>query len=196
MKVRNGFVSNSSSSSYIVGIPFECVTFDSFIEKGLSQYEWDIQNFEEKASYLDEPVGNWETHSEICKTNRDCIRQLWDDIGLKGSKVTIDEMIEMIDGFVPETNFYMYQFIDNYTLPHNIATVYSSLYGQETSDKMRKKLEKMADEWNHIVGEALIREISEYCNTYAIIYSDNDGEGLMEHGDFWKYVLHVRINQH
>jgi hypothetical protein len=200
MKIRNGFISNSSSSSFIVGIPNKCATFNDFLEIGLATYDWDDENKKDIALYLDEPVENWETHSDICKTNRDCLEQLWDDLGIKGNKISIDEMIELMDDFCPETSYssiyYEYQFIDTYCLPHNISNTYRDLYGDKNAEKVRKKLEKIGGEWNHIVGEAMVRDLSQFCNMYAIIYSDNDGEGLMEHGAFWKYVYHIKISQH
>jgi len=196
MKTRNGFVSNSSSSSFIVSIPNGCSTFDEFLKTGLARYEWNHELHEDYQPNLDLPVTNWKTHSEIVKTNRECIRQLWDDIGLKGSKIELNEMIDLLDGFVPETTLYGYPFIDTYCVPGNIANIYSDLYGREKSEVIRKKLEKIGDEWNSVVGGALIRDLSDFCNMYTILYSDNEGEGLMEHGSFWEYIYHIKINQH
>lgn len=199
MKFRSGFVSNSSSSSYIVGIPFDCVTFDQFLDTGLAEYEWDAENRMDIQPNLDGPVTNWEVHSDVCKTNRECLRQLWDDIAVNGSKTDIEEMIEFIDGFVPETICpcaWEYPFVDTYCVPHNVANAYDELYGRENSEKIQKRLKKIGEEWNHVLGEAMIRELSKFCNMYIITYSDNDGQGLMEHGRFWEYVYHIRINQH
>lgn len=199
MKFRTGFVSNSSSSSYIVALPMKCVTFDEFLETGLATYEWDPETRKDFQPNLDLPVSNCEVYSDVTKTNRECLRQLWDDISTCGVKASIEDMIELIDGFDPETICscaWEYPFVDTYCVPHNISNTYDELYGRDNARQIEKNLIKIGKEWNHLIGEAMIRDLSKFCNMYIIIYSDNDGQGLMEHGKFWEYVYHIRISQH
>lgn len=200
MKVRNGFVSNSSSSSFLVGIPPECVTLNDFLEHGILEISWDGNEVSE--CNLDEPVSDWEIYSDVLKTNRDCITQLWEDLLRDNNKAKIEDWIDTVSsrGCVPDTTFFRheYKFVDTLCMPHNISNTYDELYGRDTANKIAKRLEKIGDEWNAIVGEALIREMFRMHddNMYEISYSDNNDQALMEHGSFWKYIYHVKISHH
>jgi hypothetical protein len=199
MKVRNGFVSNSSSSSFLVGIPTDCVTLNDFLEHGILKYGWDGKNFSELS--LDDPVEDCDIYSDEMKTNRDCISKLWEDVLLLNDKAKLEDWIDNVcEGYAPETTFFSheYQFIDTLCMPHNISNTYAELYGREKADKIAKRLEKIGDEWNAIVGEALVREmfIAHDDNVYEISYSDNNDQALMEHGSFWRYIRHIKISHH
>jgi len=194
MKVRNGFVSNSSSSSFLVGIPSECVTFEDYLRDGISAYE----GYGEMIN----PVDNWDTYFDHSITNCECIKQLWDDVLIKNNKVHMEDWIDHIhNGSIPEgTLAEGYTFVSTWCCPHNVANIYRGIYGDENADKIEKRLMKIGSDWNSIVGEALIRDVFDVFdgNVYEICYSDNDGQmnSLMEHGAFWKYIPHVKISYH
>jgi len=193
MKVRNGFVSNSSSSSFLVGIPVECTTFEEYLNGGI--YRWDEDDPDRDV--MEEKVGFKEL------TNRDCIRILWEDLLHKNHKADMNEWIDSLSSSYPPSrawHAYEYQFVDACCLPHNIAHVYEVEYSKEIAEKIKLRLVKIGREWNSVVGEAMIRDMFDYYdgNVYDIGYSDNDGElmALMEHGKFWQYVPHVHISEH
>ena len=195
MKIRNGFVSNSSSSSFLVGLPCECVTFEDFIKRGI--YPWDevLDNVD-----LNNPVSDCDTYSEETVTYIECLKELWDDLLMRNSKASMEKWIDDIHGgYVPSGNLlFDYTFVDTFCCPHNVADMYRKIYGNENADKIRKRLERIGSDWNSIVGEALVRNVFDMFegNVYEIGYSDNDGQGLMEHGSFWKFVPHIRISHH
>jgi len=193
MKIRNGFVSNSSSSSFLVGIPADCTTFDKFINGGV--YLWDMD--EPSRDFMNEPVGFKEM------TNRDCIQILWKDLLRGNHKADMTNWIDRVSSSYPPScawHAYEYDFVNAYCTPHNVRNVYEEEYAKEIAEKIEKRLEKIGKEWNFLVGEAMIRDMFDYYddNVYEISYSDNDGElsALMEHGGFWRYVPHVSISEH
>jgi len=195
MKVRNGFVSNSSSSSFLVGIPSDCTTFEKFLEHGVYVAIWDEDQPER--SPLDEPVG-------VEGMNiRDCIRMLWEDLLRGNHKADMNNWIDRVSSSYPPScawQAYNYEFVNAFLTPSNIHDVYEVTYNKGVADKIKMRLEKIGKEWNFLVGEAMIRDMFEYYddNVYEISYSDNDGElsALMEHGGFWRYVPHVSISEH
>ena len=169
MKVRNGFVSNSSSSSFLVGIPEECTTFERFLEDGI--YDGDRP----KHKFLNEKV-EFEG-----MTNRDCIKMLWDDLLSGNHKADMKNWIERVSSAFPPSrawHSFEYKFVDAFCVPHNIQYVYQEAYDESIAEKITMRLEKIGKEWNSFVGEAMIRDMFDYYddNVYEISYSDNDGE--------------------
>jgi hypothetical protein len=166
---------------------------------GFLNIGWDGENFSKLS--LDDLVDDCDIYSDEPKTNRDCIAKLWEDLLFLNNKATLEDWIDNVsEGYAPETTFFSheYQFIDTCCMPHNISNTYAELYGQEKADRIAKRLEKIGDEWNSIVGEALVREMfgAHDDNVYEISYSDNNSQALMEHGSFWKYIRHVKISHH
>lgn len=197
MKVRNGFVSNSSSSSFLVGIEPECKTFDDFILKGLEGFVVDESG---DISILEKVI---DTEVPDCKcynngksvTYRECFRRLWDDLMHSNYKADVETCKQYMEYDTPVTNIGdEFRFVSIYDA-HNICNSFSDPSDRK---KFEKRLAKIGTEWNLIVGEALTRRLLEEFdhNVYEITYSDNEGYALMEHGDFWKFVPHVKINQH
>jgi len=195
MKIRNGFVSNSSSSSFLVGIPSECVTFEDFLKHGI--YLWD-----DVANEIDlhNPVSNYDTYSEKPVTYIECIRELWDNLLMRNNKAKLEDWIDHIHGGdIPSGTLLIdYTFVDTICCPHNISNIYRRIYGDKLAKKIEGNLIRIGHEWNSVVGEALIRDTFDAFdgNVYEIEYSDDCGRGIMEHGSFWKLIPHIRISHH
>ena len=93
--------------------------------------------------------------------------------------------------------FNEFQFVDTHCGPHNISIYWSE--DRVECNKFVEKSEKIGKQWNRLMAKGLAREIkSEYDRCVYISFSDNDGSymALMEHGDFWKLVPHVRLSEH
>lgn len=195
MKIRNGFVSNSSSSSFLVGIAKECVTFEDFLKHGIYPYDEACEKFD-----LHSSVSNCDMYSKKPETYFGCLKKLWNDIFLNNVKATMEDWIDHMDsGDIPSGNLlFDYTFVDILCCPHNVSNIYQRIYGDKLAKKIEGNLIRIGKEWNSIIGEAMIRDTFDMFdgNVYEVHYSDNDGEGLMEHGSFWRFVPHIRISHH
>lgn len=202
MKVRNGFVSNSSSSSFLVGIPKECVTYEDYVNNGVYYWEYNGESEHAKWYILDGLIaGKIEDNKDVSCLG--CIKTLWEDILRKNDKANMNDWIDHIHGGdIPEGTlaFGYYTFVDTISCPHNVSHIYRDIYGDKMAEKIKKNLERIGSEWNSVVGEAVIREVFKQFddNVYEVSYSDNDGamSSLMEHGSFWKYIPHIKISHH
>ena len=198
MKIRNGFVSNSSSSSFLIGIDPECKTFNDFVQIGLYESVIVDGDFKSLEEIIDTYVPDCDCYNnDKWVTYRDCFKNLWDDIMVspeRKANIKVCKNFMKYDSITTnigyEREFYFISWCDT----HNICNSYD---GDERK-KCEEKFDKIREEWNKIVGDALIKRLMDQFdhNIYVITYSDNDGESLMEHGDFWQLIPHVRIDQH
>ncbi|MFA5247866.1 MAG: hypothetical protein WC415_01280 [Patescibacteria group bacterium] len=195
MKTRTGFVSNSSSSSFIVGIDKDCKTFEDWCENGL--FNWKTELIEGDGTSIN--LDNIEDkYSECLKTYRECLKRIWDDAHLKKpcelNKVEKYLTSHTKDGTQPDTSMFTYTFVDTFCEPHN----HGNNFGDAEREKIIKKMETAGRTWNTLIVQSLVREMADQYDLYMISYSDNDGEFMnqMEHGDHWKMIPCIIISNH
>jgi hypothetical protein len=193
MKTRSGFVSNSSSSSFIVGIDPECKTFEEWCEKGLFNWEGLFNNENTKVNLDDH-------ESESDTTYRECLKRVWDDIHSPTTKPCELNKVEKYlvsytkGGTQPDTSMFAYKFVDTCCDPHN----HGYNFEDDEREKVIKKMVSAGKTWNTLTVQSLIREMNDRYTLYMISYSDNDGEYMnqMEHGDHWKMIPCIIISNH
>jgi len=198
MKIRNGFVSNSSSSSFLIIID-ACIN--------------DINDFMKMCEHNTSHMDGWmdkltcdyfENDISIKSlTNREALEILWFD--LQCSPRIADKELwinknskyckpEQVGGYCFE------RYCEEYNTPQEIAEWMTD--NDKDYEKMKNKLEKMAEYWNRLLSQTKFRSFfeigEEKGKIYEILYSDNDGEikTQMEHGDFWIAIHHLKINNH
>ncbi|MFA5745625.1 MAG: hypothetical protein WCX79_00280 [Candidatus Paceibacterota bacterium] len=191
MKTRSGFVSNSSSSSFIVGIDPECKTFEEWCEKGLFNWEGLFTRDETK---IDLNI----TEPNYPYTYRECLKRVWDDVHLKElcelNKVEKYLVSYTKGGTQPDTSMFTYKFVDTCCDPHN----HGYNFEPDEREKVIKKMKSAGRTWNTLMVQSLVREMDERFILYDISYSDNDGDFMcqMEHGDHWKMIPCIIISNH
>ena len=171
MKIRNGFVSNSSSSSFVVVFPREPKSAEDvknmlFDEKQIFYDKWPVTQVAETIWFdiCDQNKNDFEViKEEFSYGNFDC-----DDA---------PDYNDFRDKDDWQTNWEAYEIANE---------IYAKKKMKEFFNLRKLKLQKINNE--------PIEDIS----LYVFEYSDNDSDyySALEHGDLFKKLKHVRISKH
>jgi len=171
MKTRNGFVSNSSSSSFIVGFP-----------KGMSLTKESIREYLFKPEqkfidcYDDEPSSvSVETAAEIIA--RDMV------------PCPLEKLHEELGGWTYESDEPKY---DNFRIPVEGKREWDWKCDEKAYDLAVEKFEKA-------YSERIIKKLdAEHNDLYVLNFSDNDGStyAILEHGNTFNNIPSIVINHH
>lgn len=177
MKVRSGFVSNSSSSSFIVALPerVEDLGFDAL--KSLL-----FGDESERKSLYNENVY---TTEEMARSVYDAM-QMYDpfsDITIENTSKAVEEITSGWFEGRPEAPIYIYQWTGAKLA---IAMEVIQAIENEMAEKLAIEFERSA--WMQY-GKMPVY--------YVIEYGDHSDFGcLMEHGNIFENVPHIRISHH
>jgi hypothetical protein len=154
MKVRTGFVSNSSSSSFIIAVPEGMEINESNMHRALYQTDNDVQ-FYPKYDWLH--TGNISSHSVVSSV----VNQIKE-------KGKVENLIEAVNAPYDCDLYY-----DKFTLPDGDPR------GRYDWDAMQK----LENEQKSIVAESIKAKFPN-CDFYEVEFSDNDGNWNceVEHG--------------
>jgi hypothetical protein len=196
MKIRTGFVSNSSSSSFIVA--FQRIP----------------QNVDELRVMM---FGDRKTHAEVDEPVSTYVLAdiVWSDLqGQLGTKgLTRDEIAKRIagGGFPGEPSF------DYYRKPVRKAdSAFQRRFGKNPWDEgltIEEKMEKIKiRELDHLIQEIYDRDVLQSASVVAdrfltrtkgatvffLEFSDNEGgaQAELEHGDCFANFEHIRVSHH
>ena len=197
MKIRNGFVSNSSSSSFLVAFPRTPKSLKDVKEILFVKDQNDYPN----------PYSDYADDDELFWPVDKVAKIVWNDIMVNGV-ATDEQMIECVNG----------GWFDTYEeLPGHV-----DVYRDDRRDEKFRQLEEDARPfdwkteegrtkhqkvWSEINKEnvkrakAILKRFKEKnpeAVFYAFEYSDNDGTlfSAMEHGTLFRRVLHIKISRH
>ena len=196
MKIRNGFVSNSSSSSFIVGIP-KMPTSPENLEIMMFGCSEEVQPY------------------DFCPATStlDVAKRVFADINHKDvKKYTKTKLIKALveeHGSFPGCPRSWYW--DKNKESHKIEEAYEKETGKEVWDensdpKVRKhwKMIKDAEEKQEkkemkIAATAFVEGFwprVKGMKVFDLSYADDGGEGNLEHGDIFRKFPHIRISHH
>lgn len=202
MKIRTSFVSNSSSSSFIVRFP----------EKPTSIKKLMAMMFPGKKG--DELIVRYDHVMSV----RQICKRVFSDIK-KIKKATKFDLLELFSDYVTRNGYY-YPNVSNYNTDASLSEYIAlnqesyelreqqnfirTLPSPEKENKMlenieeSKKLYKKMKEVELAIAEKKTEHFLQNKNghIYILSYADEDGEALLEHGDIFENVDSVTISQH
>lgn len=196
MKNRSGFVSNSSSSSFIIALP------------GIPKDETELMDFLYKN---DQVKVISDGYSDYTVDIKDATHAIWvaikDQIPLDGDVILKEINSGYFDGY-PEID-YSCRNKESY----RIAREYKKKYGTDiysANNELEEKKQYLAasqkelDDENNQIAEAAtnlyLTHKSEFDKkkVYIVSFSDEDGEfySTLEHGDTFRNITHICVSHH
>ncbi len=191
MKLRSGFVSNSSSSSFIVGIP-KMPTSPQSLEKMMFGKPGVIELYDSyKATTLEIATRVYDdiTTGKAKKlTKRSIVKELMGEPfpGSPPYSFEDHESDKISDAYFEQTGKRIY---DDAADPI-IRKIWDKAVAEE--NKERENKEKIAVKafvggfWPRVAGSKV----------YSFTYADDNGEVLLEHGGIFDKLPHIRLSHH
>lgn len=212
MKTRNGFVSNSSSSSFIILLDHKPKTTEALKKMMFPKYSWD----ETIDGYEDTPTSKGVTIRTI-------VDRVFKDIcdGQK-KKLNNDRLENVLFGHIPEidgdnsiTHLYYERWRE---ISDEECKLYRDLYEKYGDDKEKWKkdrryskyvnaleqTQKARDEWGNIRLKEAQKWYNDFRKAYKyhkfeciLEYGDRyKGETALEHGNIFRNIPHLKISNH
>ncbi len=179
MKIRNGFVSNSSSSSFIV----------SFTKQPKSRKDVREMLFNKNEEYYYAPFGDksWRIE-EVAET-------IWSAI-LEQSKNNYDAILEELRCVSSNDDPDAPNYEDYYHIKDLRERYY--IIEQEQERYAKKKIRELLDTRKNKLKKIKGDEDYQDNAVYVFEFSDNDGKynAALEHGNLFKKLKHIRISKH
>jgi hypothetical protein len=178
MKIRNGFVSNSSSSSFLIA---------------LAEYPLNEEHFKKLIFGSSELFQPWEDYPDESYETKDCARVLYKKI-TSSPKVSFGKIFD-----VCHRNIYQTIIFDNEDKKISHALAMKSLDDKETNFDLLN-----IDYYDQKILDSAFKKSCEFFEKHKTDYlflfeiSDNDSnlEAALEHGDTFKNIDYIEVSNH
>ena len=210
MKIRNGFVANSSSSSFILSANLS--SFEAFIiSLGFTNESLDLIVCDHVGS--DDCIPNddevvYLDHETNSVTWKEVLREIY-NAGIKSSKISsVREALDKVGicnyigpftGISIMINSFDFQTIYAKDLPAVLELLREVVSNSEEGELINDLTTAVS-----VLNENAVRLAITYLlkekdkDVFVIEFSDkcSDMEGFMEHGRFWRMINHVQVSHH
>lgn len=210
MKTRNGFISNSSTSSFIVLFPHKPKNLDDLKKMMFHKYSWDE---EIKHEYSDRPMT---VKQVVTRVYKDIVKNKKVEISIKEA---MGGHIEEIDGNGSIINLLRERFSETYSKESNLYVKLREECGECWPDQQEKKwgkhelydkylkAKRESEEAEKKWKEARDAEVTKLYNDFklrykyhkyehAFEYGDENGEYVLENGYIFRNLPHLIISNH
>jgi hypothetical protein len=186
MKIRNGFVSNSSSSSFIIAVPKDVHSLHDFHKL----------MFQEQTMFVN-PFCN--EHSTPCWDSYVISQIVWREVSEWDDKNKLELVDEYCQGWTDESEQAEQKAAAEFGLSG--CTCGGCLRDFYDSGVDRRKIwDRASAIYRELATERVNAFVADNpdCKFYVVEYSDNDGElwSAMEHGDTFINIPHLKVSKH
>lgn len=181
-------MSNSSSSSFFIALDPDIKSADAWIENIKLMHGDDFDG--SKLTYSYEP---WEYYE---LTIEEAIREVYTQM----KPVLMADLAEIFEMGADRLPLYTgYSILDTHCAPHNLSNdmVDSGLITKDKQSDFEHKWSEIFDQWNIRAFKAYILSCFENeVPLFRVDFSDEGGQGDLEHGDHWIFINPAMKSHH
>ncbi len=189
MIVREGFVSNSSSSSFVVAFPKKDITHDTLYNLLCPNHEVRY-NMDENYHIV---CSWWYNDGYIRKSDEDVVNRVYSDIN-SNLPATEDAVLgEIGNGFVWESyKAFPYPNLDNKIPDEEKHKIWDDLQTKREA----YQLDKAKPEYQKLIDQAINQFGENNFQFYIFSYADDEEEGWLEHSDIFSNLPSRTFSHH
>jgi hypothetical protein len=176
MKIRTGFVSNSSSSSFIIALP-------GMPESAVQLHAW---------LYPEGPI-SIQPYDDAMPSEA-VAQRVFHDIQDTDTHIVNPSPLELQFGVNPLSRLFNSSGLMAEGRPSD-RHLWRLPYGSEEESRATAEHEEKMTRFAEKLAETFYRD-NKGSSFFKVDYADDGGEAVLEHGDIFRNVPHVRISNH
>ena len=187
MKIRNGFVSNSSSSSFVIAFPHKPKSVEDVKEMLFGKQEWHYTGYISGDDNSDTPTLPIAEHVFAKIKKKATKKEMFESL-VHGWFSSYHDLLETLPGCYHKS-YESKEWKELNKLKH----------GSPEWHELHDKIYKKEDEENNRRAKAIIKVFMlTNSKSYFVVmdFSDNDGEAIEEHTEIFGRLPHIRTSYH